>query len=253
MSNATGAGGQVKKAARPNAVTVFCDFDGTIAQEDIGNAFVQHFGTFEELHRRLMDGELSVAEYWRLTLDSFPSGTGEQDIRDYVLQFDLDPYFLPFTRFCAEQDWPLTVASDGFASYIEPLLKKAGLAHLPLHCNRIDFAAGAKPRPVFPGATESCTCFCASCKRNVLLNASPADAIVIFVGDGHSDTCAAEHADLIFAKDALAAHCNKQRIPHHTYRSFFDVIYILEKSVREKSLRPRHQAQLKRREAFIVE
>jgi len=86
----------------------------------------------------------------------------------------------------------------------------------------------------------------------MLVNSGP-DDIIIFVGDGYSDYCAAEHADIVFAKKHLAAYCNKNRIPHYPWTSFFDVIRLLEDAEKKHNFRVRHQAFLKRKKAFEVE
>ena len=234
-------------------VYVFCDFDGTIARDDIGDAIVRRFGDFERLHAELMDGKMSVAQYWSASLATFPAGLQQRDVDDFTRDFQLDAYFARFVEFCRRRDWPLTVVSDGFDNYIRPMLAAAGLDALPVFANRALFSADAAPRAHFPNADEACGCFCASCKRNVLITQIPDDAIVIYVGDGYSDTCAAEHADVIFARDRLAAYCNKERLPHFPFSSFFDVIALLETTLAGRGLQMRHQAQLRRRRAFISE
>jgi 2-hydroxy-3-keto-5-methylthiopentenyl-1-phosphate phosphatase len=42
------------------------------------------------------------------------------------------------------------------------------------------------------------------------------------VGDGRSDFCIAEGAQLVIAKGQLAAHCRARRIPHQLMRDFAD-------------------------------
>jgi 2-hydroxy-3-keto-5-methylthiopentenyl-1-phosphate phosphatase len=86
-----------------------------------------------------------------------------------------------------------------------------------------------------------------------LLNNTNDDDIVVFVGDGHTDYCCAEYADIVFAKSKLAAYCNEKRIPHYPYKTFFDVMYILENCKTNGRLRHRHQAQMKRKTAFEAE
>ena len=53
---------------------------------------------------------------------------------------------------------------------------------------------------------------CANCKRNHILNSSSDDDITIYIGDGWSDTCAAEHCDFIFAKKSLLKYCEAKWI-----------------------------------------
>ena len=54
----------------------------------------------------------------------------------------------------------------------------------------------------------------------------------IFVGDGLSDKYAAASADLVFAKDQLAAFCREQQIAHRQYISLADVAEQLDELLR---------------------
>jgi 2-hydroxy-3-keto-5-methylthiopentenyl-1-phosphate phosphatase len=261
----------------PRSLHIFCDFDGTIACDDLGDAVFVEFGRFAEIHAQLQQGEMTVAQYWRAVCGTLQSGLTLEAIRRWALKQPADPYFGSFALFCGEQGIPLTVVSDGFGTYIHAVLEREGA--LPyigaVFCNEfrevrsgnaeMEDNSGTRHRshsathlestiePVFWGANESCSCFCASCKRNALLRSAAPDALIVYVGDGYSDFCAAEHADIIFAKKALAAHCNAQRIPHYPYTTFNDVTTILRGLIQRKRLKPRHQAVLRRKAAFEVE
>lgn len=233
-------------------VIIFSDFDGTITRRDLGDEVFRQYIALEPLHRRLLSRELAIADYWRLLCEALPDTATAEAIRDFALAEPADPYFQPFAAFCREQNIPLYIVSDGFDAYITPILEREGAAGLPRFTNRLVFGGGT-PEPEFPLASESCRCFCASCKRNAVLSVSAHDSLIVFIGDGYSDFCAAEHADIVFAKGALAAHCTRNRIPHHPFHTFFDVLRLLKKLLAEGSLRPRHQARLKRKEAFETE
>jgi hypothetical protein len=45
----------------------------------------------------------------------------------------------------------------------------------------------------------------------------------VFVGDGASDRYAAHHADVVFAKDALARYCEAADVPYVAWRRLGDV------------------------------
>ncbi len=60
-----------------------------------------------------------------------------------------------------------------------------------------------------------------------LLNKTNAPAI--FVGDGLSDRYAVESADLVFAKDGLAAYCAENSIEHTPYQTLGDVASYLDR------------------------
>src|SRR5262249_16729023 len=135
---------------------------------------------------------------------------------------------------------------------LERELKPFGIDDLPRFRNELRHENSVFT-PFFPGRDESCTCFCASCKRNAVLRHLPENALIIYIGDGYSDFCAADHADIIFAKKTLAAYCNKHHLPHHPFTSFADVQAIVQSLLERRRLRPRHQAVLRRKEAFETE
>jgi 2-hydroxy-3-keto-5-methylthiopentenyl-1-phosphate phosphatase len=234
---------------------IFTDFDGTITREDLGDKIFKVFGNFDEYYPRLQRGELTVPEYWHLLCASISPSTTLAEMRSWAHEQAADPYFATFVQFCRENALPLTVVSDGFDVYIDTVLQRelaAQTVHPPRFCNELRFQNGAYT-PFFPGRDESCSCFCASCKRNAVLCNTPPDALVIYIGDGYSDFCAADHADIIFAKKSLAAYCNKNRLPHYPFSSFADVQAIIAGLNVRRRLRPRHQAVLRRKEAFEIE
>ncbi|HYT74376.1 MAG TPA: hypothetical protein VEL79_06485, partial [Vicinamibacterales bacterium] len=64
---------------------------------------------------------------------------------------------------------------------------------------------------------------CATCKPAVMDALNPTGSPAIFVGDGLSDRYAAAAADVVFAKDNLAAHCAAQGISFFRYETLADV------------------------------
>lgn len=232
--------------ANASEIVVFCDFDGTVTQRDSCDEFFRHFGEFDIHHAELSAGRINVAEYYRRVCASLPDDLSDVAVGQFAEKCEVDAYFGEFIRYCRSQSYPLTIVSDGFDRYIYPILRRIG-EKVEVKCNILNNSL-----PIFPGASESCQCFCASCKRNVLLSASN-DAIIIYIGDGLSDTCAAEYADIVFAKGVLAAYCNQHKIPHHPFRTFADVLYILRKRIENGDIRRRRQAELKRLAAFEAE
>jgi len=228
------------------------DFDGTMMQDDVGDTLFQTFGEFEPVHSELLSGKMSVAEYYQRSAQLLRPELTPAAMHEFAMERQVDPGLVPLVNFCEEHAISVVVVSDGFDAYIRPVLDGVNLSNLPVHCNTLSFLEGAWV-PQFPGATESCSCFCASCKRNAVLGHVDDRDILIYVGDGLSDTCAARHADIIFAKKKLAAWCNEERLPHHTYRTLFDVQRILATRVATSDLRSRRQALLARRSAFASE
>jgi len=231
---------------------IFTDFDGTITLDDLGDKLFLDFGQFEPYHTELLSHKLNIRQYWELLFASLPDYVDEQFIGNWATEHQLDAYFLEFAEFCKGNGLPLAVVSDGFDIYIDPVLSNINQNHLKVYCNKAK-KLGGKWQLTYPLATESCRCLVASCKRNAILKDIPTDAFVIYIGDGYSDFCAAQYADIVFAKRSLARYCFEQKIPHHNWRSFFDITQVLRKILHSKTLRPRHQARLRRADSFGCE
>ncbi len=232
---------------------IYTDFDGTITPLDLGDDLFIQYGDFEPYHSQLINGELHISEYWKILCKSLGNNITAEFIAKYAESQEVDAYFMDFVNFCKEQGFPIAVVSDGFDTYINPVLAKLGLSDIDAYCNTMAFDANGGIVPIYPRASESCDCLVASCKRNVLLANTPPDAVIAYIGDGYTDFCAAEHSDIVFAKHRLASYCFKNKIPHHTFKTFFDIKQILKKLIREKRIKVRHQAFLKRKAAFECE
>ena len=102
----------------------------------------------------------------------------------------------------------------------------------------------------FPNSDSDCT-KCGTSKRNILMNNTADDEISVFIGDGFSDACVVNYADIVFAKKSLASYCWKNNITYHEYQTFGDIIKKLEKFLTLKKLKHRDSAKRKRREVFL--
>jgi 2-hydroxy-3-keto-5-methylthiopentenyl-1-phosphate phosphatase len=233
-------------------ISVYVDFDGTITKKDIGDELFKEFGKFEPFHSQLRKGELDIIDYW-YNLCNYLKVTNIDEIINYAANCEIDLYFKNFADYCKCEGIELFIVSDGFDIYIEPILKKLELSSLKIFCNKMIFNGTQSPKPFFPLANESCKCPVASCKRNAILTSSHTENIIVFVGDGYSDFCAAEHSDVIFAKKELARYCNEQRLPHYPYSGFFDVYRIFRNAVEKGKLKQRNKAVINRKKAFEQE
>ena len=247
-----GRGPVVASTNTERRIHVAIDFDGTITVDDVSDELFKTYGQFEPIHTQLLDGEMSVAEYYRRSLEMVNDALTVEELRKFALERAPDPGFKDLVDLCLENNIDVYVVSDGFDSYIEPVLENAQVGPLPVFSNRLEWVDGGW-QLTFPGASESCSCFCASCKRNVVLGRLQENDILVYVGDGLSDTCAARHADIIFAKHKLAAWCNEERIPHHTFKTLSEVRRVLASRLATGDLSPRRQAVLARQSSLSAE
>ena len=242
----------VASSPTDRTIVVALDFDGTMTVDDVGDTLFQRFGSFEPIHTELLEGRMTVAEYYRRSVDMLTQELTPDRLQSFSATCEIDHGLPDLVAFCTQQRMEVIVVSDGFDAYIMPILHDNALSDLTVHCNQLTFTNG-RWHPHFPGASESCSCYCASCKRNAVLSHIDEKDILIYIGDGLSDTCAARHADIIFAKGKLAAWCNEERLPHHTFKTLHDVRRVLAQRVAIDDIRQRRQAVLARASAFTSE
>ena len=144
------------------------------------------------------------------------------------------------------------VLSDGFDYYIDKIFNRENLSHLKTYSNKLIINGDGKLVPSFPFYNSDCKST-ANCKRNHILENSSEDDYTVFIGDGNSDKDPIQYVDFIFAKDDLLKFCEVNRITYFPFRNFDDVSERLIELLSKKRLKKRHQAQLKRREAFMME
>jgi len=236
----------------PGAPHLFIDFDGTLSTVDIGYDLFLRFGQVEPWITDLIEGRIGIRDYWHGVAQAFVPPSC-QELDDYLLSIPIDPGAHDLVAFARAASIPLMVVSDGIDYYVRRYLELNGLEDLPLRCNAgwLDKGdGGARLRVAFPDAVEGCACLTAACKRNIVLSNTPPNGRIIYIGDGISDHCPAEHADVIFARDRLAAYCNAQRLPHYPFRALNDVVRRLRAILSRARLRERHQAAMKRKRAW---
>jgi len=231
---------------------IFSDFDGTISLEDLGDEVFRYFGTIQPYNSQLKNKEIDIVSYWHKVCNEIKEGTTIADIENFVSDKQIDYNFPDFADWTEQIKANLFIVSDGFDSYIKPILEREKLNRIKLFSNSLIDNNG-KIEPVFYNRVESCKCFSASCKRNSVLTNLPDDAISVYIGDGFSDFCPAEYVDIVFAKKNLAKYCNEHRITHYNFKTFFDVKILLEKAINDNKIKKKNRAEIKRKKAFEYE
>jgi 2,3-diketo-5-methylthio-1-phosphopentane phosphatase len=205
---------------------IVLDFDGTITERDIGDKVVQRFAPgWQEGLTRLMSGEWSIGtlQLWeaqRLPFDRLP------EMIDFALSVaKVRPGFHELLEYARGHGIHVEVASAGFEFYVTAILEREDLADLEAVVPKLvrgDGApAGSAPTLDYPAATCDRIGLC-KCERIWRLQRAGIKAV--FVGDGMSDYCAAEEADMVFARSQLARYCDERGIPYTAYNDFGDVL-----------------------------
>ena len=212
---------------------IFCDFDGTIAVDDVGYQLFHHFSgrRNDELMPDWKSGRMSNREV--LVKEAAMVTANPEEIIAFIDKMKLDPTFAPFVKLCQKNNIKPVVLSEGLDFYIEHLLKKNSLDHLPMLANH-GIMENKTIRIEFPYKNQNCTrCGCCKGERIDEYRAEADDgAVVVFVGDGYSDTCGAERADIIMAKKDLANYCRDKNIDFVPFDTFEDVgRFLLNESI----------------------
>ena len=232
---------------------IFSDFDGTITLYDtwieMGEFFIKKKNEWAEIIKSFEELKIGARECFIrecALVENF-------DINEFNRIIDnqrLDPLFIDFYDYCNKNDLSLTILSEGMDYYIKRILDNNKLS-IPFYSNKIVFSPDMKSIGLeFPYSDADCR-KCGTSKRNILMNSTSDDEISVFIGDGFSDTCAVNYADIVFAKKSLASYCWKNNITYHEYQTFGDIKKKLEKFLNSKSLKHRQAAKLKRREVFL--
>jgi len=233
---------------------IFLDFDGTITKNDVGEEIfikILKADILKKIVDDLLTDKISSRECWESLCES-ASVADKYEFDNIILSQEIDPTLNRFVEYCETNGFDLFVLSDGFDYYIEKILKRENLDHLKVFSNKLILNDEGKLIPSYPYYNADCRSS-ANCKRNHIIENSGEDDYTVFIGDGSSDIDAIRYVDFIFAKDDLLKYCEVQRITYFPFRNFDDVILRMNELLSKKRLKKRHQAELKRREAFTIE
>lgn len=203
------------------------DFDGTACLQDVSEMLLDAFGDlgWKALDDAVDRGEMGLREAAGHQA-AMLRGSLEEMLAYAVQHAELAPSFAPFVEWADANGLPITLASDGFAIYIRPLLEQAGLERLEVVTNELVREDG-RVRLRHPNAHPVCI-GCGTCKMLVARRLREAYGPIAFVGEGQSDRYGALYSDIVFAKDALVRICEQDDVPYLPWDTFDDVRNALE-------------------------
>lgn len=232
----------------------FIDFDGTITVNDIWvnsiGKFIKDAATLKEIENDFIDLKISSRECIKKELDLVEDFSFEQ-LDKYLDDESIDQYFKRFLDWCKENEYPVTILSEGLDYYISYILKREEL-DLKFYSNKMVVDESGKVTCEFPYSDEVCN-YCGVSKRNILVNSTNdfEDEISVYIGDGVSDYCVSNFADVVFAKKRLASYCWKNNITYFEYRDFSDVMRKIDKLTETKKIKHRQEAKVRRKDVFL--
>jgi 2,3-diketo-5-methylthio-1-phosphopentane phosphatase len=204
---------------------LFFDFDNTVTQGDVLDAVLERYSetdAWREWETDWQEGRISTRECLLRQVGNLRVSSDE--LLRYVAGVRIDPDFARIVDWAARNAVELTIVSDNFSSLVRKILFYAGLHAVPVYANELTFS-GDRPEAHFPFTDVACP-RCAHCKAQHLRPRG--ERTRIFVGDGLSDVCPALVADVVFAKDSLAAELARRGLPFRPFRSLADVYQHLQ-------------------------
>jgi 2-hydroxy-3-keto-5-methylthiopentenyl-1-phosphate phosphatase len=208
---------------------VVCDFDGTAVTDDVGDLVAIHFGGYENWRAaedRYQAGELTFGAL--LSAIFAPITASPAEIAAWAARrAAFRPGLERLVARCREAGQPFVICSAGLDVYIEAVLDKLPpelRGHVQLRANRaLCSPAGLTVEFHGNGAAGGCG-RCGFCKRTVVDELRAAGYRVVMCGDGSADRCAAERADLVFARGRLPRYCDEIGLRYTSFETFDDVL-----------------------------
>lgn len=204
-------------------IAILCDFDGTVADDDVGNLLFRTYADAEAA-RAVVDewkqGLISSREC--LERECALASVNRQELDRFIKARELDVYFKDFLDFTRRRGMEIVIVSDGLDYYIERMLLRNGAGDVEFFANHLRLADHSL-RVDFPYHDLMDCKDCGNCKRHHLEKFKSAGYYVVYIGNGLSDRCPAEHANLVFAKGDLLTFCHRQGIGCVEFENFRDV------------------------------
>ena len=199
---------------------VFLDFDGTISRRDVTDAILAAFAGPEwlQVEQDWQAGRIGSRECLAKQMALVDASAPQID--ELIDGIEIDPGLVALFEACAADAVPLHIISEGFDYCIRRVLLRPSL-YLTQYLRSVQIVSahvepkGRRWQASFPSAP--CAHGCGTCKPATMDRLKPPGAPIVFVGDGLSDRHAAGHADVVFAKDRLAAFCEQQTIAYTSY------------------------------------
>lgn len=209
---------------------VFVDFDGTIAPLDTTDLLLEKFAdpSWQEIEDDWKAGRIGSRECLVRQIDLVRASPSQLD--EFFEKIEIDPGFPEFLALCQDENYAVTVVSDGLDRAVSSILSRVGIS-VPFYANHLEWLGADRWRLTFPHARSECRALSGNCKCRFAEAA--AGGVRIVVGDGRSDFCVAEEADLVLAKSALARHCRSSELPFFAFDAFAEATDLLARWVKD--------------------
>ena len=207
-------------------IKIFTDFDGTITEIDSLNMVLDEFAVsdWRPIEDKVTSHEISEKEALQAEFDLV--NTSLNDAIEFLNKNAIiDPTFKKFAEWCKSNSIELIVLSGGFREFIHPIFNKFGINNLEIHSNSLN--VNNNSWKVVQSELPKINYLCNHCKTNHLVEARRQGFKTVYIGDGNTDRCPAENADIIFAKNSLADYLRNKNKKFYEYQNFNEIQKIL--------------------------
>jgi 2,3-diketo-5-methylthio-1-phosphopentane phosphatase len=204
---------------------ILCDFDGTIAVEDVIDSLLDRYGRpgWEILERDWRAGTIGSAVCMAGQVALLDMSHIE--LQRHLGGLRIDHGFAAFVRATIEHGIPMEIVSDGIDHAIHAILANHGIPRLPTVANHLLQVGERDWNLTSPYSVQGCRSGTCKCARVDAARARGGKTLLI--GDGASDFCAADRVDFVFAKNRLIEHCRAAGIPYAPIASFDEALELL--------------------------
>jgi 2,3-diketo-5-methylthio-1-phosphopentane phosphatase len=236
---------------------IFCDFDGTISTRDVTDRLLEELADpkWKAVEAAWERGEIGSRECMKQQVALIRGGW--KAVQRVLNSVELEPSFKPFVKWCKDHQIPLHIVSDGLDKVIEYLFERNGIKISSIVANRLVESSDGTFSLQFPYSIPDKFCTSGVCKCKVLsdakmgtpflpasassnllsrvgllprsANVAQTESMKIVIGDGRSDFCWANEADLVFAKSQLLEYCKEKRLHYVALEDFDGVAHYMER------------------------
>ena len=205
----------------------FFDFDNTITTFDVLDGIIKRFAkdkNWVKLEEDWRAGKIGSRQCLSGQLKSVK--VAKKELLSYLDSVKIDKSFCELLRFLKKNKAEIAILSDSFSFVINYILKKHKIGYIKTYANHLRLKSG-ELAAIFPHVNE--TCFrCANCKKSHLGGNGFSKRFSIYIGDGLSDVCPAQHTNLTFAKATLLSHLQKKNKHCIEFKHLADVYNYLK-------------------------
>lgn len=203
---------------------IYCDFDGTITQKDVVNAFYEEYAdpSWTKSEDLWTEGKITSKENTSIQVKLLKEVTNEQ-LESFLKNIELTDGFIEFYNFLKENNIELVILSDGFDYFIKRTLELNGIKDIKIFANHLIYKDN-KFDIEFPNENKDCKIGAGMCKCKKIKEKD-----YCYIGDGTSDLCVAKSAKHLFATKSLYKYCVKNDIQNIYFENFGVIIKTIKK------------------------